>query len=526
MHSPDARYDVVIIGSGAGGGTIAHRLAPSGKRILILERGDYLPREEANWDERAVFEDARYRAKEAWLDADGQRFTPFTHYCVGGNTKVYGAALLRMREDDFEEVRHYGGVSPAWPVRYDEFEPYYGQAERLYWAHGQSGIDPCEPWRSDALPYPPIAHEERIAELAQDLRTLGHRPFPVPIGVRICARPGAAPVRLSRFDGYPDPTEVKADAHVVGVEAALAWDNVTMLTRCRVDRLETDVSGHRVTTVVATRDGEQVRVRADIVVVACGAINTAVLLLRSASELHPAGLANRSGVVGRHLMKHLNGVLLAVCERENDAVFQKTLGMTDFYRGAEDSSLPLGTAQLMGKPDEGTVRWAQGDALSGWSAQDVLRRSVDFFLTSEDLPDPENCVRISADGSLKVAYSPNNTKAYDRLERKMEDTLTRTEALHSRAAPVFLKARLGISGVSHQCGTVRFGDDVSKSALDRDCKAHDLDNLYVADGSFFPSSAAVNPSLTIMANALRVGDVILDRLGCGVACGVAEGSAR
>lgn len=331
----DARYDVIIIGSGAGGGTLAHRLAPSGKRVLILERGDYLPREEQNWDERAVFEEGRYRARESWTDDEGQPFEPFTHYCVGGNTKVYGSALLRLREDDFHEVRHYGGVSPAWPISYDALEPYYMQAERLYWAHGETGIDPHEPWRSEPLPFPPLPHEPRIAELAQDLTALGHRPFAVPIGVRICGRAGTAPCRLGRFDGYPDPTEVKADAHVVGVQAALAWENVSLLTRCFVERLETDVSGRRVTTVIASLDGETLRLRADIVVVACGAINTAALLMRSAGERHPEGLANGSGVVGRNLMKHVNGVLLAVCDRENDAAFQKTFGLTDFYRGAE-----------------------------------------------------------------------------------------------------------------------------------------------------------------------------------------------
>lgn len=520
----DGVFDVIIIGTGAGGGTLAHRLAPSGKRILLLERGDYLPREEANWSERAVFAEARYRANDTWLNGQGEPFQPFTHYCVGGNTKVYGAALLRFREDDFGEVRHYGGVSPAWPLQYEDLEPYYAQAERLYWAHGETGVDPHEPWRSGPLPFAAIPHEPRIGELAEDLRSIGLHPFGAPIGIRHCGRAGVAPVRLGRFDGYPDPTEVKADAHVVGVQAALAWDNVELLTRCAVTRLITDRSGGRVTEVLGVRDGEAVRFRGDVVVVACGAVNSSALLLASASEAHPRGLANGSGQVGRNLMKHQNGVLLAVCDRPNDAVFQKTLAITDFYRGSDRHPLPLGAAQLMGKPDEGTVRWAQAERLCGWSAREILDRSVDFFLTSEDLPDPDNRVSLDAAGRIVLDYRANNVEAYDGLESEVRSALTRAEARRGRAEPRFLSARLGDAGVSHQCGTVRFGSDPGASVLDRSCRAHQVDNLYVVDGSFFPSSAAVNPSLTIMANALRVGDTLLERLGCASAHWTMQGA--
>lgn len=511
-------YDVIIIGSGAGGGTLAHHLAPSGLRILILERGDFLPRERENWDPVEVHERKRYLAPETWFDKDDRPFTPYTHYWVGGNTKVYGAALLRMREDDFGEVRHYGGVSPAWPIGYDELESYYAKAERLYSVHGQRGSDPHEPRASGPYPYPALKHEPRMQELYDDLTALGHRPFPVPLGLKPEAGVarggrGEAPQRLGWFDGYPDPTERKADAHVCAVKPALEHENVTLLTRARVERLETDAQGGRVARVIVARDGERLAVRANVVVLACGAINSAALLLRSASDRHRTGLANSSGMVGRHYMCHHNGLFIAVMDEPNPSAFQKTFGMTEFYRRGPGSDLPLGTIQLMGKPDRGTLEWLRGDALPGVPLGDIAGRTVDFFLTAEDLPSTENRVTLRDDGAIRLAYTPTNMEAYRRLESALASILARVEMARGRNRPVFLMQPLGISGVSHQSGTLRFGSDAATSVLDVQCKAHDLENLYAVDASFFPSSSAVNPSLTIMANAMRVGDHLLELMG-------------
>ncbi len=514
--SSDMHYDVIIIGTGAGGGTIAHELAAPGKRVLILERGDFLARERENWDTRAVFEEKRYLAPETWFDKYDRSFAPYTHYWVGGNTKVYGAALLRMREFDFGAVRHFGGVSPAWPISYADFEPYYTRAERMYSVHGERGLDPFDPPASGPYPFPAVAPEPRMKEIYDDLTALGCRPFPIPLGVRLEHSGGAAPYRLSNFDGYPDLTEVKSDAHVVGIKPILARRNVTLLTRAFAERLNTDRSGGAVTEVVVRRDGERLVFRGDLVVVSCGAINSAALLLRSRSEAHPRGLANGSGQVGRNYMCHQNGCFVAVMEKENPSQFQKSFGITDFYRGADDSTLPLGTIQLMGKPDPGTLEWLRAGALPGVPLSDIARRTVDFFLTAEDLPDPENRVTLRDDGSIRLSYTPNNTEAYDRLQGKLTALLEAMEARRSRAKPVILASRLGVSGVSHQNGTLRFGTSAATSVLDINCKAHELDNLYVVDSSFFPSSSAVNPSLTIMANALRVGEHIAARLGCSV----------
>lgn len=506
-------FDVIIIGTGAGGGTLAHRLAPSGRRILLIERGSFLPRERENWDPVAVFRDGRYQAKEKWYDKFDQPFSPYTHYWVGGNTKVYGAALLRMREHDFREVRHYGGTSPAWPISYRDLESYYTEAEELYSVHGQRGIDPDDPPASKPYPQEPLAHEPFIHTMYNDLVALGHRPFPLPIGVRLNAdRTPRAPYRLSNFDGFPDLTEVKADAHVVAVQPALARSNVTLITDSRVERLTTSASGREVSGVVVCRDGEAETYRAKIVVVACGAINSAALLFRSASEQHPNGLANSSGLVGRNYMCHNNGLFIAVIDRPNPSQFQKTFGMTDFYRRAEDSELPLGTIQLMGKMDHDSLRSLAVEALPNVPAEHLSSHSVDFFITAEDLPSPDNRVTVRPDGSIKLSYTENNLEAYQRLHDKLVHIVNSIERKRGGRGATCLHQKLGISGVSHQNGTMRFGDDPKRSVLDVHCRAHDLDNLYVTDSSFFPSSSAVNPSLTIMANALRVGDHLLDRL--------------
>ncbi len=516
-------YDILIIGTGAGGGTLAHRLAPSGLRIGILERGGILPREKENWDPVAVNSLGRYQAGETWYDRHDRPFKPYTHYWVGGNTKVYGAALLRMREDDFGEVRHYGGLSPAWPLSYADLEPYYAQAERLYSVHGdrgRAGEYPHEPPASEPYPFPPIEHEPRIRELFGDLRELGQRPTPCPLGLRLPQdrpRPAAAPFVLGNFDGYPDPTGVKADAHVVAIGPAAAHPNVTLIPHCRALRLLTDATGRRVAGIIARRgehDGEEVRFTADIVVVSCGAINSAAILLASASDRHPRGLANSSGLVGRNYMCHNNGLFIAhTPDAANPSSFQKTFGLLEYYRGAPDSPLPLGTIQLMGRMDLHSLAGLARDQMPDVPAERIAERCLDFFITAEDLPDPDNRVELRDDGSIRLVYTENNVEAYARLETKLKHLLAAVERRRRRAAPRFLTAKLGISGVSHQCGTLRFGTDPRTSVLDVNCRAHDLDNLYIVDSGFFPSSSAVNPSLTIMANALRVGDHLLQRFG-------------
>ena len=511
-------YDVIIIGSGAGGGTLAWSLAPTGKKILLLERGDYIPREKQNWDSHAVVVENRYHVEEAWSDRDGDPFHPGTHYCVGGNTKFYGAALIRMREHDFGAVQHHGGVSPAWPIEYDELEPYYTRAEHLYQVHGRRGADPTEPPASAPYLHPPLSHEPRIQQLVDDLTGLGHRPFPMPVGVmRDEANPQRSRcIRCDTCDGFPCLVQAKADAQVICIEPALeAHPNLSLLTRAHVARLVTDGRGRRVTGVEVERDGERLTVTADVVVVSAGAINSAALLLRSASDAHPDGLANRSGVVGRHYMCHLNSMLLAVSREPNPTLFQKTWGLNDFYNSTPEFEFPMGHISMIGKADASVLRAGAPRIVPGMTLEIMANHTMAFWLTSEDLPDPENRVRLGADGGIVLDYTPNNEEGHRRLVAKLKSLLKAIRCHDDHLIPLnaYIPARIPLAGVAHQNGTVRFGDDPRASALDRDCKAHDLDNLYVVDGSFFPSSSAVNPALTIIANALRVGDHLKARLG-------------
>jgi choline dehydrogenase-like flavoprotein len=522
-------YDVIIIGTGAGGGTLAHRLAPSGKRILLLERGGYLPREPENWDSHEVFNRDRYVSGETWYDSAGAPFKPHAQYFVGGNTKVYGAILFRLRERDFEEVRHYGGTSPAWPLSYADLEPYYAEAERLYLVHGQAGEDPTEPPRSGAFPYPAVSHEPRIQQLSDDFARTGHQPFHLPVGVDLDESDpeGGRCVRCDRFDGFPCLTDGKSDAHVRCVRPALKHPNVSLLTHAKVQRLETDAGGRSVTGVVVDRRGREEAYTADVVVVSCGAVNSAALLLRSASDSHPDGLANASGVVGRHYMAHINSGVIAISQTPNETKFQKTLGVNDYYWGAEDSELPLGHIQMLGKSDRNILRAGTPWFAPGKALDYMAKHAIDFWLTSEDLPDPDNRVTLDRDANIHLAKRYRNEEAHRRLLRKLKGLLGELGCQEMRIPGwSVLDQRIPLAGIAHQCGTVRFGTDPATSALDVTCKAHDVDNLYVVDTSFFPSSSAVNPALTAMANALRVGDHLLERLGASVATTTADNGKR
>jgi choline dehydrogenase-like flavoprotein len=520
----DTHFDVIIIGSGAGGGTLARRLAPSGKRVLILERGDYVPREPDNWSTLAVNKHGKYQTRETWRDARGEPLHPHTNYCVGGNTKFYGAALFRLRREDFGELPHHGGLSPAWPISYDDLEPYYTEAERIYEVHGERGADPTEPAASAPYPFPAVSHEPRLQQLHDDWARLGHHPFPVPLGIRLdeADRRRSACVRCATCDGHPCLVNAKSDAQTLGVDVALTHDNVRLLTGALVRRLETSVSGRSVTGVLVEREGVEERYSADLVVVAAGAINSAALLLRSASARHPQGLANGSGVVGRHYMGHVNSVLMSISKCPNPTVFQKTLALNDFYFGSPDWPWPMGHISFVGKLDAATLSAGAPAIAPGWTLDLMATHSLDFWLTSEDLPDPENRVTLDRDGNIVLAYRPNNEEGHRRLAAELKSLMAQqtTCPLHGHECHVGLFARslhvgqrIPLAGVAHQNGTIRFGHDPRTSALDPLCRAHDVDNLYVVDASFFPSSGAVNPALTIMANALRVGDHLLDRMG-------------
>ena len=508
-------YDIIIIGTGSGGSTMAWKLAATGKKILILERGGFIPKEKENWDPHEVVTKGRYRPMEEWQDQDGKSFKPFIHYNVGGNSKMYGAALFRFRESDFQEIDHFGGISPEWPFGYKTLDKYYDIAEKLYSVHGKRGADPSEPPATMEYPQAPLPYEPLILDLEKKLNQFGLHPFPLPLGVKLPQYYTATetPVILENFDGFPDPTDSKADGQVMCLRPALQHKNVTLLTNAYVEKLDTDETGRKINKVIASVNGEQIIFTGGVVIVACGAVNSAALLLRSSNAHHPNGLANSSDQVGRNLMLHHNGCLVAFINKKNDCIFQKSLGIADYYHGADDSLMPLGEIQLMGRNDPDTIVWLAEKLYPGKSYPELKQMTLDFWLTAEDLPHPENRVTLREDGGIKVSYTRTNYTAYEKLKEKLKQLFERLGELD----PGYKDTKwngydLDISGMSHQNGTLRFGVDPAKSVLDLNCKAHDLDNLYVVDASFFPSCGAFNPALTIAANALRVGDHLINNI--------------
>ena len=517
----DDPWDLIIIGTGAGGGTLAHALAGTGARILLVERGDFVPQEPENWDPAAVWKDLRYRAREFWRDERGTAFRPYTHYCVGGNTKFWGAVLYRLRRSDFEAVEHADGVSPAWPIQYDALEPWYERAERLYSVCGAAGMDPTEPPRG-SFPHPPAPHSAEMRHAVERARDLGLHPSPLPLGLRGVGEPGGC-ILCDTCNSFPCRIHAKADAEASCIAPLLGRSSIRLRTRTRARRLLTDPGGRRVRGVELECDGDVEVARAPLVAVACGAVNSAALLLRSATDRHPDGLANSSGLVGRGYMAHLATMMSGLRpRRRNREGFEKTVGINDYYERGPRNAFPLGQIQSQGRVHgvmaQTAVRWIPRAVYDAWSA-----RGADWLAVSEDLPRPENRVSLDPDGTIRIAYRPNNLAPHARL---VDEAARLLRALGSRVVvsysdhpthPPFrfergclrIHARArGTRNTTHQCGTLRFGRDPRSSVLDPYCRTHDIENLFVVDSSFFPSSAAVNPGLTIAAQALRVADHI------------------
>ena len=493
-------YDIVIIGTGAGGGTMLHALAATGARILVLERGEAVPQESENWNPEAVWKRRRYQTTERWIDDAGREFQPYTHYNLGGNTKFWGSVLYRLRREDFQARELADGPAPAWPIDYDTLAPYYERAERLYQVHGAAGDDPTEPPRGP-YPYPPVAHAPGMSRIVEDLRRFGLHPSHLPLGL---IRPGETGgcALCDTCNSFPCRIRAKSDAEVCCVEPAAARPNVEIWTSAFAERLVTDPTGRRVEAVEVMRHGERVRVPAPLVIVSCGAVNSAALLLRSRSGQHPDGLANSSGLVGRRYMAHLATMMQGFHPlRVNTDVFQKTVAINDFYFRGPDGGPPLGQIQAQGRTHgvmaQIVVPWIPLRAYDWWVA-----RGVDWLVMSEDLPVHENRVAVDGQGRIHLHYRANNLGAHQRLVAEMKKIIRRLgfwlTVAHSHQN----------RNTTHQCGTLVFGVDPAASVLDPWCRTHDVENLFVVDASFFPSSAAVNPALTIVAQALRVADHI------------------
>jgi choline dehydrogenase-like flavoprotein len=573
-------YDAIVIGTGAGGGPLALQLAQAGKRILILERGPFLPQEKLNWSTSAVFLQNRYHTRETWHDKDGHDLHPQQAYFVGGQTKVYGAAMFRMRAEDFGVIQHQGGISPAWPISYADLEPFYTQAEELFHVHGSLGsapsvpggfgssFDPTEPFHSRPYPYAPFSNEPRMAAIETAVRNCGINTFPIPLGLkRDEANPEASKcIRCDTCDGYPCLVHAKSDADINCIRQILHLPNVTLMTNTRVIRLLTNAAGTALTSVEVEHSGTQLHepdsqtpgrgiatYDAHLFCLCAGAINSAVILLASANDKHPTGLANASDQVGRNFMYHQADAILALSTQSNADSYTKTWGTNDFYFRDPDPAYPypLGQVQPIGSFHHEMMKGDAPPLTPGFILEKMKQHAVPWWLTTEDLPDPENRVTlenatpssltvptpsllgphpaddtdptgannqtgevsIAPPGRIRLSYTPNNTESFNRLKDRWLDVLKRAgHAETSVPLHAYFKKRIPLEGVGHQNGTCRMGSDPATSVLDPTCKAHQLDNLYVVDAGCFPSASAVNPSLTIVANALRVGTHILTRL--------------
>ena len=479
--------DLVIIGSGMGGATLAAALAPTGRRLLILERGERLsPSAEAR-DDRAIWGRGHFRPPEAWLDGEGRPFSPGNYACVGGNSKFYGAVLMRYRAEDFAPVRHLGGTTAGWPFAYGEIERHYQAAEEMYAVRGALGGDPTEPPHSGDYPHGPVPDEPAVADLRRRLGRAGLHPSPLPLGVDVerWLEGGRTP-----WDAYPGVTAGKMDAETVGLARALAHPNVTLRTGARVARILAE--GGRVTGVELA-GGE--RIEAGAVALCAGAVMSAALLLASTSGAHPRGLANGSDQVGRNFMNHnLSAVLALHPFRRNRSVYQKTIQANDFYLSGGPGGAPLGNVQMLGKVSAAMLR--AETPLPGPVAAWVAARSVDLLAMSEDLPHPESRVSLR-DGQVVLDWRRSNWAAHEALVARLKAVLRRA------GYPVVLSRAFDRRTPSHQCGTARMGADPATSVVDPWCRSHEVAGLWVVDASVLPTSAAVNPALTVAALALR-----------------------
>ena len=488
-------YDIIIIGSGAGGGTIARELASTGAKILIVERGDFVPQEDHNWNPAAVWKDLRYRTTETWLDEAGRSFRPYTHYCVGGNTKFWGTVMYRLRPEDFREMQHADGASPAWPIDYDTLAPYYDRAEAMYEVHGEAGCDPTEGPRKP-YPFPPVPHSKIVGSIVEQLRALGLHPSPLPLGLRENC------VFCNTCNSFPCKIHAKSDSDVCAVRPATASGNVTLWVNATARKLITDSSGKAIEAVEIERGGNVEKVSAPLVIASCGAVNSAALLLRSAASKHPNGLANSSGLVGKRYMAHLATMMQGFHPfRLNDTVFQKTVAVNDFYLKGRRVKFPLGQIQSQGRT-HGVMAQTVVPQVPLWAYEAWVARGVDWLAMTEDLPRNENQVTIESNGQIRLQYKPNNLAAH----RELVDETTRI--LRELGFWIVMTHSHKAKNTTHQCGTLVFGTNPAESVLDTFCRTQDVDNLFVVDASFFPSSAAVNPGLTIVAQAIRTADHI------------------
>lgn len=485
--------DLIIIGSGIGGATLASALAPSGLNILVVEKGQHLlPAPEAR-DDVAIFQGGHYAPTEKWMGSDGTPFVAGNYYVVGGNSKFFGAVMYRYRESDFHPRPHLQGSSPGWPLSYADLEPWYDRAEALFKVRGTANEDPTEPPHAAGYPFPPVPDEPVMAKVRARLQKAGAHPSSLPLAIDIDT--WLAEGRTG-WDAFPNTGKGKIDAESGPLTEALAHPNVRLMTGAEVLRLETDAAGGQVMAAVVRVGGQERRLTARAFAVAAGAIQSAALLLRSANAAHPAGLGNGSDQLGRNFMNHNSSAMLTIDPRlRNSSVYQKTLSFNDFYDADPQTGRPLGNVQGLGRIT-GPILKANMPRLPMPLARLVAGYAFGWFLQSEDLPNPESRVMVK-DGQIVMHWQRSNMAAHQAL-------IARTKAVMKRAGfPIVLVHTFGRKTTSHQCGTARMGDDPARSVVDTHLRSHQVENLWVTDASVLPTSAAVNPALTVAALVLR-----------------------
>lgn len=485
--------DLIIVGSGIGGATLAAAVAPTGLKVIVLEKGERLVASAEARDDVAIFMHRHFASKEEWMGSDGKPFIAGNHYAVGGNSKFFGAVMYRFRDKDFRPRRHIGGITTGWPFGYDELEPWYSRAESLFRVRGATDQDPTEPRHSAPYAYPPVPDEPSMLEVRKRLAGAGVHPAALPLAIDIDAWLAGGP---TGWDAFPNTGAGKIDAETGPLADALRHPNVTLMTGAEVIRLESSTDGKTAVAAIVRTAGREIRLSARGFSLAAGAIQTSALLLRSASAVHSSGLANGSDQVGRNFMNHNSSALIAISPLlRNRSIYQKTLSFNDFYDADPITGYPLGNVQTLGRLTAAILKGNRPTMPMG-----VARLLADFafgwYLQSEDLANPESRVTLRDDG-IVMHWERTNVEAHRLL-------IERTRSVMRRAGfPIVLVHTFDRRTTSHQCGTARLGSDPRTSVVNPGGRAHELDNLWITDASVLPTSAAVNPALTVAALALR-----------------------
>jgi len=475
------RYDFVVIGSGAGGGTLAHELAACDARVLLIEAGDWL---------RPTAPGAGEPLGRYIGDYYPDRSVPIE--VVGGQTKFYGAALYRYRESDFAAVEHEAGTTPGWPLDYAELAPFYDRVEAVYKVHGDPGLDRTEPPRGRPLPHSHLPHSPTVARMVARLAEVGAEPAPIPRA--LLWQNASGPCQLcATCDAHLCRVEAKGDTDIAAVRPALASGRVTLLTRTRALRILTDPSGRQATGVEVERDGERAIVPAGGIVVSAGLEATVALLRRSRTGAWPEGLGNAGGALGRYLAGHSTGMLFPfVSLRKMADEHTKTFAINQFYHGDSTWRWPLGVIQMSGQ----MPMWREVGRAIRPIAHILARHALTAFYMTEALPGRDTGFRFDGDRLVGKQDAIHNMRTFRHM-RKLA-----TGMFRQAGYPVLARRRPPY--LWHETGGARMGDDPATAVVDRNLAVHGIAGLHVVDASVLPSAGAVNTGLTIMALASRL----------------------